>query len=77
MSGAKAKKRANVTDELSTVVGGEVTVTPYGKVVVKRKADPDWTEEDEALKKLPKKEGNGDNDEDEEDQSQEDEKKDT
>lgn len=77
VSGAKPKKRDNVTDELSTVVGGEVTVTPYGGVIVKRKADPDWTEEDETLEKLPKKEGKEDNDDDEEDQSQEEEKKDT
>merc|ERR1719330_1851488 len=76
VSGAKPKKRDNVTDELSTVVGGEVTVTPYGGVIVKRKADPDWTEEDETLEKLPKKEGKGDDDEEEEEQSQEDEKKD-
>merc|ERR1719480_381786 len=76
VSGAKPKKRDNVTDELSTVVGGEVTVTPYGGVIVKRKADPDWTEEDETLEKLPKKEGKEDNGDDEEDQSQEEEKKD-
>merc|ERR1711971_1391060 len=77
VSGAKLKKRENVTDELSTVVGGEVTVTPYGGVIVKRKADPDWTEEDETLEKLPKKEGKEDDEEEEEDQSQEGEKKET
>ena len=66
MTGAKPKKRDNVTDELSTVVGGEVTVTPYGGVIVKRKADPDWTEGDETLEKLPRVEGKVNNDDEEE-----------
>jgi len=35
-------KRKTVSDELSTVPGATVTVTPYGSVRVKRKADPNW-----------------------------------
>merc|ERR1712098_507587 len=54
VSGKKTKSRGVVTGELSTVVGAEVTVTPFGNVRVKRKADPNWTEDDETLEKLPK-----------------------
>merc|ERR1719319_677927 len=60
-------KRKTVTDELSTVPGATVTVTPYGTVRVKRTADPDWDvdneepilekeeKEEEEEKKLEKK----------------------
>merc|ERR1719300_915127 len=54
VSGKKTKSKGLVTGELSTVVGAEVTVTPFGNVRVKRKADPNWTEDDETLEKLPK-----------------------
>merc|ERR1712025_580103 len=54
VSGRKTKIRDVVTDELSTVVGAEVTVTPYGNVRVKRKPDPNWTEDDETLAKMAK-----------------------
>jgi len=40
-------KRKTVTDELSTVPGATVTVTPYGTVRVKRTADPDWDVDNE------------------------------
>merc|ERR1719273_2870416 len=43
----KVTKRRTVTDELSTVPGATVTVTPYGTVRVKRTADPDWDVENE------------------------------
>merc|ERR1740129_1098170 len=43
----KVTKRRTVTDELSTVPGATVTVTPYGTVRVKRTADPDWDEDKE------------------------------
>ena len=66
VSGAKRGHRALVTDELSTVVGGEVTVTPFGNVRVKRKADPNWTEEDETLQKFTKEENKRDEEEEEE-----------
>merc|ERR1719319_669547 len=65
-------KRKTVTDELSTVPGATVTVTPYGTVRVKRTADPDWDvdneepilekeekeEEEKKLEKEKKKEKN-------------------
>lgn len=47
--GVKPDRRV-VVDELSTVVGGTVVVTPSGGVRVKRKADPDWNEDDDTLK---------------------------
>merc|ERR1719233_307221 len=50
--GGKKPSRAVVVDELSTVVGGTVVVTPFGTVKVKRKADPAWTENDDTLKEL-------------------------
>jgi len=51
--GGKKPSRAVVVDELSTVVGGTVVVTPFGTVKVKRKADPAWTEkDDDTLKEL-------------------------
>merc|ERR1719469_1316646 len=40
-------RRKTVTDELSTVPGATVTVTPYGTVRVKRTADPDWDVDNE------------------------------
>merc|ERR1740122_821449 len=43
----KVTKRRTVTDELSTVPGATVTVTPYGTVRVKRTADPDWDVDNE------------------------------
>ena len=52
VTGNKRAFRAPVTGDLSTVVGGEVVVSPYGSVRVKRKADPNWTEEDETLQKI-------------------------
>jgi len=50
--GGKKPSRAVVVDELSTVVGGTVVVTPFGTVKVKRKADPEWRENDETLEEL-------------------------
>lgn len=50
--GGKKPNRNVVIDELSTVVGGTVVVTPGGNVKVKRKADPEWTEDDDTLKEL-------------------------
>ena len=52
VTGNKKKLRSFVTDELSTVVGAEVSVSPFGNVKVKRKADPNWTEKDESLEKI-------------------------
>merc|ERR1719186_2077053 len=46
----KVTKMRTVTDELSTVPGATVTVTPYGTVRVKRTADPDWDVENEEEK---------------------------
>jgi len=66
VSGKKTKSKGLVTGELSTVVGAEVTVTPFGNVRVKRKADPNWTEDDETLEKLPKDSEKADEAEDEE-----------
>jgi len=66
VSGRKTKSRGVVTGELSTVVGAEVTVTPFGNVRVKRKADPNWTEDDETLEKLPKDSDKVDDDDAEE-----------
>merc|ERR550519_1674670 len=43
----RVTKRRTVTDELSTVPGATVTVTPYGSVRVKRTADPDWDVDNE------------------------------
>merc|ERR1719203_997464 len=43
----KVTKRRTVTDELSTVPGATVTVTPYGTVRGKRTADPDWDVDNE------------------------------
>ena len=56
VSGRKRKIAEAVTDELSTIVGGVVTVTPGGKVTVKRTADPEWTHVDETLKEFSKAE---------------------
>ena len=52
VTGNKKKLRSFVTDELSTVVGAEVSISPFGNVKVKRKADPNWTEKDESLEKI-------------------------
>merc|ERR1712156_130950 len=43
--GLKRKNKGLVTDELSTVVGATVTVTPTGGVKVKRVKDPLWLED--------------------------------
>merc|ERR1712156_353330 len=43
--GLKRKNKGLVTDELSTVVGATVTVTPTGGVKVKRVKDPLWPED--------------------------------
>merc|ERR550519_912593 len=43
----RVTKRRTVTDELSTLPGATVTVTPYGSVRVKRTADPDWDVDNE------------------------------
>jgi len=56
VKGAKKNNKSVVVDELSTVVGGMVVVTPGGNVRVKRKADPQWTEDDDTLKELLKDE---------------------
>jgi len=56
VKGSQKKNRSVVVDELSTVVGGTVVVTPSGLVKVKRKADPLWTEDDDTLKELLKDE---------------------
>jgi len=45
--GLKRKVRGLVQDELSTVVGATVTVTPTGNVRVKRTKDPMWNEDEE------------------------------
>jgi len=45
--GLKKKSKGLVSDELSTLVGATVTVTPYGGVRVKRTKDPMWTEDDD------------------------------
>ena len=42
--GGKKPNRSVVVDELSTVVGGTVVITPHGNVKVKRKAHPEWTD---------------------------------
>ena len=52
VTGKKRSLRPAVTDELSTVVGAQVSVSPFGNVKVKRKADPNWTEKDESLEKI-------------------------
>jgi len=65
--GGKKASRAVVVDELSTVVGGTVVVTPFGTVKVKRKADPEWAENDDTLKELvqdEKRQFKGDEEED-------------
>jgi len=49
--GLKRKNKGLVTDELSTVVGATVTVTPTGGVKVRRTRDPLWTE-DQPLEEL-------------------------
>jgi len=69
--GGKKPSRAVVVDELSTVVGGTVVVTPFGTVKVKRKADPEWTESDETLKELIQDEKQHSKDEEEEDKDKE------
>merc|ERR1711972_729675 len=43
--GLEEKNKGLVTDELSTVVGATVTVTPTGGVKVKRVKDPLWPED--------------------------------
>jgi len=46
----KKVKRENVTGELSTIPGIEVTVTPSGNIKVVKTADPEWDDEkDEAF----------------------------
>merc|ERR1712141_982680 len=46
----KKTKRGNVTGELSTIPGVEVTVTPSGQIRVVKTADPEWDDEkDEAF----------------------------
>merc|ERR1712098_62650 len=42
MGNAKRNKKTAVIDELSTIPGAKVIVTPTGTVKVKRKADPEW-----------------------------------
>ena len=78
--GGKKPSRAVVVDELSTVVGGTVVVTPFGTVKVKRKADPEWTESDETLKELIQdekqhsKDGEGEEEEDKDKENNQEEK---
>merc|ERR1712080_540831 len=50
--GLKRKTRGLVSDELSTVVGATVTVTPTGNVRVKRTKDPLWTEDEDTKQEL-------------------------
>jgi len=46
----KKAKRENVTGELSTIPGIEVTITPSGNIKVVKTADPEWDDEkDEAF----------------------------
>lgn len=47
VQGTDRKRKAVVSDELSTVVGATVTVTPTGGVRVKRTKDPMWMEDDD------------------------------
>jgi len=47
VQGTDRKRKAVVVDELSTVVGATVTVTPTGGVRVKRTKDPMWLEDDD------------------------------
>ena len=49
--GARKETRRPVEDELSTVVGGRVVVTPSGTVRLKRSADPEWSDEEEPAEK--------------------------
>jgi len=55
--GAKKEMRRPVEDELSTVVGGRVVVTPSGTVRLKRSADPEWSDEEEPAEKEGKTDG--------------------
>jgi len=50
--GLKRKSRGLVSDELSTVVGATVTVTPTGNVRVKRTKDPMWMEDEDTSQEL-------------------------
>jgi len=50
--GLKRKSRGLVEDELSTVVGATVTVTPTGNVRVKRTKDPMWMEDEDITQEL-------------------------
>merc|ERR1719233_156726 len=75
--GGKKPSRAVVVDELSTVVGGTVVVTPFGTVKVKRKADPEWTEKDDTLKELvqdEKRQSKGEEEEDADTENNQEEK---
>merc|ERR1712018_121036 len=46
----KKAKRENITGELSTIPGIEVTITPSGNIKVVKTADPEWDDEkDEAF----------------------------
>jgi len=75
--GGKKPSRAVVVDELSTVVGGTVVVTPFGTVKVKRKADPEWTENDDTLKELvqdEKRQSKGEEEEDADTENNQEEK---
>merc|ERR1719369_1227349 len=45
--GQKRKIRGLIADELSTIVGATVTVTPTGNDRVKKTKDPLWMEDDE------------------------------
>jgi len=55
--GARKETRRPVEDELSTVVGGRVVVTPSGTVRLKRSADPEWSDEEEPAEKEGKTDG--------------------
>lgn len=59
--GAKRDGKGVVVDELSTVVGATVIVTPGGAVRVKRKKDPEWSDDDESEKIVDSKEGDKEN----------------
>jgi len=59
--GAKKPGKAVVIDELSTVVGGTVIVTPGGGVRVKRKRDPEWPEDGDMETPVDSEEGDKEN----------------
>lgn len=58
--GLKRKSRGLVVDELSTVVGATVTVTPTGNVRVKRTKDPMWMEDEDTAQELTNEVAEGD-----------------